>query len=42
MITIGTIYDIFMLQNRIKKNEMNKTENINKINDNGRYHIQNL
>jgi len=42
MTTIGTTYDIFILQKRIKKNEMNKTENDNKINDNGRYHIQNL
>jgi len=42
MTTIGTIYDLFILQKRIKKNEMNKTKNDNKINSNGRYHIQNL
>jgi len=39
MTTIGTIYDISILQKRINKNEINK---INKINNNGRYHIQNL
>jgi len=42
MTIIGTIYDIFMLQKRIEKNEMNKTENNKNINNNGRYHIQNL
>jgi len=35
-------YMIYLFQKRIKKNEMNKTENDNKINNNGRYHIQNL
>jgi len=42
MTAIGTIYDLFILQKHIKKNEMNKTKNDKKINNNSRYHIQNL
>jgi len=35
MTTIGTVYDIFIFQKRIKNNEINKNDN--KIINNGRY-----
>jgi len=41
MTIMGTVYDIFIFQIRIKKNEIDKTKNKNKIINNGRYHIQN-